>query len=60
MIQAQTKKNINKFQLKTTFKIMIALDKDRNFYTCASKTNFVVERSKYSIFQKTKKVKKYI
>ena len=40
---------------------MIALDKNRNFYTCACKTNLVVEGSKYStnnIFQKTKKVKK--
>ena len=42
---------------------MIALDKIRNFYTCACKTNFVVEGSKNStnnIFQKTKKVKKNI
>ena len=42
---------------------MIALDKNRNFYMCACKTNFIVEGSKYSknnIFQKTKKVKKYI
>ena len=48
-------------KLKTTFKLMIALDKNRNFYTCACKTNFVVEGSKNStnnIFQKTKKVKK--
>ena len=62
MMQAQTK-NINEFELKTTFKPMIALDKNRNFYTCACRTNFVVEGSKYStnnIFQKTKKVKKYI
>ena len=54
---------IYKSKLKTTFKPMIALDKNRNFYTCACKTNFVVEGSKYSIintFQKTKKVKKYI
>ena len=50
------KKNINESKLKTTFKPMIALDKNRNFYTCACKTNFVVEGSKYStnnIFQKT-------
>ena len=36
---------------------MIALDKNRNFYTCACKTNFVVEGSKNStnnIFQKPK------
>ena len=54
---------INESKLKTTFKPMIALDKNRNFYTCACKTNFVVEGSKNStnnIFQKTKKVKKYI
>ena len=62
MIHAQTK-NINESKLKTTFKPMIALDKNPNFYTCACKTNFVVEGSKNStnnIFQKTKKVKKYI
>ena len=41
MIQAQTK-NIKKSKLKTTFKPMIALDKNRNFYTCACKTNFVL------------------
>ena len=29
------------------FKPMIALDKNRNFYTCACKTNFVVEGSIY-------------
>ena len=62
MIHAQTK-NINESKLKTTFKPMIALDKNRNFYTCACKTNFLLEGSKYSthnIFQKTKRVKKYI
>ena len=35
--------NINKSKLKTTFKPMIELDKNRNFYTYACKTNFVVE-----------------
>ena len=43
MIQAQTK-NINESKLKTTFKPMIALDKNRNFYMCPCKTNFVVHR----------------
>ena len=33
--------------MKTTFK-PIVLDKNPNFYTCACKTNFVVEGSKYS------------
>ena len=45
MIQAQTK-NINESKLKTRFKPMIKLDKNRNFYTCACKTNFVIEGSK--------------
>ena len=55
--------DINKSKLKTTFKPMIVLDKNRNFYMCVCKKNFVVEGSKYStinIFQKTKQVKKYI
>ena len=29
--------SLNKSKLKTTFKPMIALDKNRNFYTCAWK-----------------------
>ena len=33
-------KYVNKSKLKTTFKPMIVLDKNRNFYTCACKTNF--------------------
>ena len=56
-------KKYKQSKLKTTFKPMIALDKNRNLYTCACQTNFVVEGSKNStnnIFQKTKKVKKYI
>ena len=54
---------LDESKLKTTFKPMIALDKNCNFYTCACTTDFVVEGSKCStnnIFQKTKKKVKSI
>ena len=54
---------INESKLKITFKPIIALDKKRNFYTCACKTNFVVEGSKTAqttFSKRPKKVKKYI
>lgn len=49
---------INKSKLKTTFKPMIAFDKNRNFYTCVCKTNYDVEGSKTAqrTFPKTPKM----
>ena len=39
--------NTNKSKLKAMFKPMIALDKNRNVYMCACKTNVLVEGSKH-------------
>ena len=63
MIHAQTK-SINESKLKTTFKPMTALDKNRNFDTCACQTNFVVvyvyDSDEFLCLTKTKFLHGYI
>ena len=48
---------MNKSKWKKKLKPMIALDKNRNCYTCGCKTNFLVEGSQKDISIRPNKLK---